>query len=103
MYILLAASQTGALLEEPDDCMRFQVTVRGLDEAATRKQLQADDVGRLEDDETAWINVAAVRKLAEGRVGVDWAERFQGMLDYAFSKGWLSDDGAAIQAHIEHE
>ena len=26
---------------------------------------------------------------------------FAAMLDYARSKGWLSDDGASIRAHVE--
>jgi len=103
MYILLAEGQTGAELEEPEDCMRFHVVLRDIGIYAAQGMLQADDVGRLEDSNTAWINVAAVRKLAEGQVGPDWSERFQQMVDYAASKGWVSEDGADLQAHIERE
>ena len=103
MYILLAEGQSGAQLEEPEDCMRFHVVLRDIGIYAAQSMLQADDIGRLEDNDTAWINVAAVRKLAEGRVSADWSERFQQMLDYAMSKGWVSEDGADLQAFIERE
>ena len=103
MFILLAADNSTARLVEPNDCMRFHLTIRDLSDEAAQQLLQVDSVGRIADAETAWINVAAVRKLAEDQVPADWSERFQNMLDYAASKGWLNADGTAIQAHIERE
>ncbi|MEU7811169.1 hypothetical protein [Pseudonocardia sp. NPDC049154] len=39
--------------------------------------------------------------MAQGRVGDDWPAAFTAMLAYAGDKGWLTDDGAGIQAHCE--
>jgi hypothetical protein len=89
-------------LEEPADCKRFHVTVRGgagagpLDEA-----LRAGAVGSLNGDGEALVFVDAVRRLAVGQVDESWESDFAAMLGYADSKGWLSDDGASIRAHVE--
>jgi hypothetical protein len=56
--------------------------------------------GRLQGDEV-WVDVEAVRRAAAGRVGARWDADFAGMLDYARAKGWLSEDGTLIQAHVE--
>jgi hypothetical protein len=58
-------------------------------------------VGSVDGDGEAVIDVAAVRRLAAGSVGITWDDDMAAMLDYARSKGWLSDDGEAIRAHVE--
>lgn len=42
-----------------------------------------------------------IERMAQGRVGDDWPAAFTAMLAYAGDKGWLTDDGAGIQAHCE--
>jgi hypothetical protein len=41
--------------------------------------------------------------MARGRVGDDWTARFDAMLDYARTKGWIDDTNNAIQAHVEYD
>jgi hypothetical protein len=103
MYILLSSAQGKAAvtLEEPDDCTRFHVAIHGLSEGAARQALAGEEVGTLEDHEAAWIEVTALRRLAEGRVQTDWPERFEGMLRYAGRKGWLNPDGSSVRGHCE--
>jgi len=103
MYILITAAQEqGAVsLEEPDDCRRFQLTIHGLSAGAAARMLEAEGVGRLAEEDTAWIDIAALRRLAAGRVGADWPQRFAAMIDYARRKGWLSADGQSVRGHIE--
>jgi hypothetical protein len=48
-----------------------------------------------------WCGVDAVRRLAAGRVGPTWDRDFERMLTYAAGKGWLSNDGTSIRAHLE--
>jgi len=97
----LATNQIG--LDEPDDCTRFHVEVRNGDPGAGRAGLgdALAAIGRLADDDHAWIDIAGVRTLAEGRVGVTWAADFDSMVGYAASKGWLDEAKTAIQAHLE--
>lgn len=90
-------------LEEPDDCTRFHVAVAGgTDLARVYGALVDAAAGRLEGDH-AIVTIDAVRRMAAGRVGEDWDERFDGMIAYARGKGWIDDANHAIQAHVEYE
>jgi hypothetical protein len=89
-------------LEEPADCGRFHVAVRGrADAGALDDALRSHQVGSVDGDGEAMVRVVAVRRLAAGAVGAQWEDEFSAMLDYARSKGWLSEDGTSIRAHVE--
>ena len=88
-------------LVEPDDCKRFHVAVHGGDHAGLAEALTAAGAGSLDESGDAFIDIAAVRRLASGRVTPGWDDDFAAMLAYAGTKGWLSDTGDAIRAHIE--
>jgi hypothetical protein len=97
----LGSEPAGVTLEEPADCARFAVVVGGSGDApALERALVSASVGRMEQDE-ALVAVAAVRRLASGSVGVGWEEDFTAMLEYAGGRGWLTEDGVAIRAHVE--
>jgi hypothetical protein len=103
MYILLSSveGEAAGTLEEPDDCTRFHIAIDGLSEDAARQALAREEVGALEGYEAAWIKIAALRRLADGRVQSDWPDRFESMLQYAERKGWLSPDGLSVRGHCE--
>lgn len=88
-------------LVEPEDCARFHLAVTGGDELAVREALASSGTGTLVDRNSAVVAVDAVRSLARGHVGADWPDRFAAMLAYAEKKGWLTADGAGVQAHCE--
>jgi hypothetical protein len=85
-------------LEEPDDCGRLHVDASGVDDDRVRKALRDGALGVLENDH-ALLEPTALRRLAAGRVGDDWDERFGAMVDYATRKGWVGPDGR-LQAHL---
>jgi hypothetical protein len=90
-----------ATLEQPEDCKKFHVAAP----AGTELGQIAEMLGT-EDDAPAdhvWVPVDWVRQQASGRVSDGWAGEFDGMLGYASSKGWMSPDGASVQAHVEWE
>ena len=87
-------------LEEPADCTRFHVAVRGDDLGQVDNALTGAGVGRIEGDH-AFVTIEALQRLAEGRVPDSWDGDFAAMLDYARTKGWLDPSGTAIQAHLE--
>jgi len=59
-------------------------------------------LGRIQDDETAVLDVAALRAAAEPRATAsDWATRWDAMVVSARSSGRLSADGASLQVRIE--
>jgi hypothetical protein len=89
-------------LAEPGDCGRFHVSVRGSADAGLLDgALRTSATGNVDGDGEVVVRVDAVRRMAAGAVGESWEADFGAMLDYAASKGWLSEDGAAIRAHVE--
>ncbi|HXQ90737.1 MAG TPA: hypothetical protein VN768_04195 [Acidimicrobiales bacterium] len=89
-------------VEEPSDCGRFHVSVRGHGDAGTLDEaLRSNHVGVVDGDGEAMVRVDAVRRLVAGAVDDGWEADFAAMVDYARSKGWLSEDGTSIRAHVE--
>jgi len=103
MYVHVDLGQDPPVVTLADaaDCTRFHVAVAGPgDAAALDAALRADAAGELDGDGEALVRVDAVRRLAAGAVGESWGPDFAAMLDYARSKGWLSEDGSLIRAHV---
>jgi hypothetical protein len=101
--VYLDAEPATVVLAEAGDCRRFHVAVRGAGGAAGLDDaLRAHDAGTVDGDGEALVRVVAVRRLA-GALGAAWETEFAAMLDYARTKGWLSEDGEAIRAHVEWE
>ncbi|AXB42263.1 hypothetical protein [Amycolatopsis albispora] len=101
MRLLIAPS--GPELAEPDDCTRFHVEVSAnLGEDRLRGLLAEHGLGRLDDGgDHIYVATDALRARADGRTEDDWTTRFDGMLSYAASKGWLDESGTHVRAHIE--
>ncbi|MFP5021855.1 hypothetical protein [Pseudonocardia phyllosphaerae] len=49
-----------------------------------------------------FADVERLRALAkESATLEDWDEQFDGMIGYARARGWLSEDGRAVRAHVD--
>jgi hypothetical protein len=86
-----------ARLEEPEDTGRLVVVLVGGGE--TDVPLRAFGA-RLEIDH-AWIELDALKAAAAGRVSDGWIDDFEAMVAFAESRGWLSEDGRQVRAHVE--
>jgi hypothetical protein len=96
----LARSPGGSVtLREPDDCRRLKCVVRGVRDVARLAEVLGD-IGRPEGCDVVFLRPSALRRLAAGQTSTDWADAFQGMLDYARSKGWLND-AEEVRVHCE--
>lgn len=101
----LAISHDGVALHEPEVVTDLYASYR---ERLTPDRLAAvlaeHDAGELlPDGAHVMISVATLRRLAAGRVPEGWGDDFAGMLVYARNKGWLSEKGDAVRAHLERE
>ncbi|MEV1295444.1 hypothetical protein [Pseudonocardia sp. NPDC049635] len=99
MFVEVTGS--GVRLAEPEVFTAFHVVRPAAmtpDDLAAA--LSTHEIGQLDGDDVL-VRVTAVRRLAEGRVGDDWEDGFTAMLAYAERKGWLTDDGAMVRAHVE--
>lgn len=99
MRVLIAAD--GAVtLDDADDCRSFSVggAPPGSDEATAA--VVAAGVHLDAGGGHAYVEPAAVERLAAGRVDEGWGDRFAAMLAYAGTKGWLDEVGR-IRGHTE--
>jgi hypothetical protein len=64
--------------------------------------LERAGLGRFQDSDNAFLDVAALHAAAEPRATApDWQRQWDAMVAKARSKGWLSPDGASLQVHVE--
>jgi hypothetical protein len=97
----VAGDPVSVALAEPEDCRRFHIQVTGEGTLETvAEAIDRSGAGHLDGDH-AYIAIDWIRSRAEGRVPSDWPANFDAMIGFARSKGWLDEDGGAIQAHIE--
>ena len=87
-------------LDEPDDCTTFKVLLSEEARQSLPHLLESAAAGTL-DDRDVMVSVDWIKSECAGRIGMSWNYRFANMLVYAAGKGWLSDDGSHIRAHVE--
>ncbi len=98
MYV--AVHRAGISVEEPDDCTSLEVRV---DEGGDLEVgLASAALGTpIDDGEHVALRLTELRSLCEREsVGTDWPQRWDAMIAYAESKGWVSADGATVRAHV---
>ena len=85
-----------------DNLSRLHLALGEVTDEEAAEVLTRAGLGRLQDADTAFLDAAALRAAAEPRAGIpDWAAQWDAMVARARSKGWVSDDGATIQVHVE--
>jgi len=99
----------GGALEHPevrvvdvDNLTSLHLALGEVTDEEAGEVLERAGLGRLRDADVAVLDAAALRAAAEPRAtAADWATRWDAMVASARSKGWVSDDGAGIQVHVE--
>lgn len=102
MHIRIDADQT-VTLDDPAGFTAFDILAADPAQASVLAALGPDGSAATEDDHV-FVSVDAVRRWAGDALGgIDdgWESGFGAMVGYATSKGWMSDDGSSIKAHIE--
>ncbi len=97
-----AQSAPEVRVSDVDDLQHLQVAIGALTTEEVDEALRDAGLGRLADEDTALLDVAALRAAAGAlaRAG-DWEQGFDGMVQQARDKGRLADDGATMRAHLE--
>ncbi|NMO94150.1 hypothetical protein [Actinomycetospora sp. TBRC 11914] len=103
MYLAIASD--GVTLEEPERLNDLYASYweRLGPDLLGRILAEHADAELLPDGAHIMVPVATLRRLADGRVPEGWDADFEKMLAYAREKGWLSEDGTAVRAHLERE
>ncbi len=91
-----------ARVVDVDNLKALHLALGGVTDEEATEALERSGLGRLQDADTAFLDAAALRAAAEPRATApDWATQWDAMVDHARSKGWLSEDGARLQVHVE--
>jgi hypothetical protein len=92
----------GVQVVDVDDLTRLHLALGAVTDEEADRALRDAGLGRLQDADTGVLDVAALRAAAEPQAGTDdWAQRWDGMVERAGTAGWLADDGATLQVHVE--
>ena len=91
-----------ARVVDVDDLGRLHLALGEVTDEEAADVLESSGLGRFQDGDTALLDAAALRAAAEPRATApDWSARWDAMVAAARSQGWVSDDGATIQVHVE--
>jgi hypothetical protein len=118
MELVVDLSTGDVVLRRHQDLKRFSVQARlvhpgdGPAEGALGAlcaALRVHEAGTVGPDGDVLVPTATVRRLAVdaarekgSSLDPDWESEFSGMIRYAATKGWTSEDGA-LRAHVEWE
>ena len=92
---------TKAEVRDPDNCRALDVRVSAEDRQTLDAALRASGLGNWNGGNEADLTTVALRAAAAlGPVGPDWPSRWDAMISYATTKGWLSEDGTQLRAHL---
>jgi hypothetical protein len=97
-----AQERPEARVVDVDDLSRLHLALGQVTDEEATEVLERAGLGRFQDADTAFLDAAALRAAAEPRATApDWAAQWDAMVAKARSKGWLSEDGASLQVHVE--
>ena len=99
MFVLVSGNDgdVRASVEDPGNLKQLHTEFRGVSDETAAAALAAAGIGTV-DGGHAWLDAAALRAAGDGSAA--WAAGFDGMLAYAASKGWATEDGTRVRAHI---
>ena len=98
MHLELNLATGERRLTEPDDFKRFHIEADG-DRHDVLRVLGSE--ARLGPTHHLWWSIEAVRRLAPADRERAWDERFDAMMAWAATQGWIDEAGTHVQVHIE--
>jgi hypothetical protein len=85
-----------------DDLTGLHLALGEVTDEEADQALREAGLGRIENAETGFVPIDALRAAAEPQSSApDWPQRWEGMVASAREKGWVGDDGASLQVHVE--
>jgi hypothetical protein len=100
--MIIRLSRDGALhLDAPEDFKRFKVVVEDAGKDVARARAALASVARLEDEGTAWVSEAALRRWDGLKDDGAWQDGLTAMIAKAEPYGWVDRAAGAIKAHVE--
>jgi hypothetical protein len=98
--LITAAPATGVSIAEPDDTKRLAVATPLTDPEQIAAALEEVGAGQLAGQHV-WLDIDFLRRTATPADPASWASEFDAMIRYADRRGWVSEDGRQVRAHVE--
>lgn len=86
-------------LIEPEDCTRLHVSAPGLPHDLVGELLHRAKIGKAAPYPHVWLDISALKAFATDR-DAQRTRRFDNMIAFARTKGWVDDTGTFVQAHL---
>lgn len=97
-----AEERPEARVVDIDNLTALHLALGEVDDEEAGEVLERAGLGRLQDADSALLDLAALRAAAEPRATAsDWATRWDAMIASARARGRVSEDGAGIQVSVE--
>ncbi len=97
MKIMIDTTAGSITVEGGDDCKRLDASATGTGEIGPA----LDRVeGAREDGTHLWFPIASLREMARMPRDPSWPDRFDAMIRFAASKGWVDETGSRVRAHL---
>ena len=97
-----AEERPEARVVDVDDLSRVRLALGEVTDEEATDALERAGLGRLQDEGTAFLDVAAVRAAAEPRSSsATWADEWDRMIAAARGDGRLTGDGAGLEVPVE--
>ena len=100
--MIIRLSPDGALhLDAPEDFKRFKVVVEDAGKDIVRARDALKPVAKLEDETTAWVSEAALRRWDGLKDDGAWQDGLTAMIAKAEPYGWVDRATGIVKAHVE--
>ena len=98
MYVRVDLRTGEKHLLEAEDFTRFHIEADG-DRHDVLRVLGPE--ARLGPTHHLWWSLDAVRRLVPADTGEEWWQRFETMMGWAATQGWIDEAGTHVQVHVE--
>jgi hypothetical protein len=101
VFVYVLVNDNSATLHEADDCTSLDVRVAAAERDSLDAKLRAARLGTWDGGAETDLDVARLRNLAQQAATLpDWSGRWDAMIGYATTKGWVSAEGGTVRAHV---
>jgi hypothetical protein len=101
LHVFLVSPHVRLDLADVDNFRSLKVVFHGEGSDGSRLAEALKPVGRVVGDST-FLSIQELKRMAGARAeDPEWLAQFDSMITHARSKGWVDEDGEALEAHWE--